>query len=219
MERRMFLLAVVVPFFLAAVDLFAQDEAPAPTYQQGDFWLFRVNEKDMVPQSTAALSGVYDVMFVEGQFRVGRPGREPFPGRQEIGELLAMLSNPSDAMQYLQFPLAVGKKWKANYQITFRGANRAMNRTGDNAVTGIETVATPAGRFRSFKIERQDTGGVGPPGMDPPRMASTYYYSPDARCVVKYHLEVLSQTGSNLGTRDIEVVKFGSKGAVKRPPQ
>ena len=219
MKGRMLCLGVMILFLLAAFDLFAQDEASAPIYQQGDFWLFRVSEKEMLPQSTAALNGIYEVIFLEGQFRVRRPGREAFQGRQEIGELLALIGNPSDELQYLQFPLAVGKKWKANYQITFRGANRAVNRTGDSSVTGMEAVTTPAGTFRSFKIERQDTGGAGAPGVNPPRMVSTYYYSPETRCVVKYSLEIYDRTGGSLGKREIELVKFGSKGPMKRPQQ
>ena len=51
---------------------------------------------------------------------------------------------------FFQFPLLVGKNWKANYY------DRAFSRwlKTENSVTGVETFTTPAGTFPAFRIER-----------------------------------------------------------------
>ena len=212
MKRITFFLAVATAFLSAPFHVFAQDQAPAPEYHPGDLWVFKVTEKEMQAQSTAALGGDYVVIYSpEGKFIVRRPGGGMLEGRQDVGILIGLLYNPADEMQFLQFPLVVGKKWKVNYQVQLRGSSNPTTRTADNNVTGVEEVATPAGKFRAFKIDRYDTGGGGSYGTAPPRFLLTYGYSPETRSVVKYHYEIQTPTGTSVGTRDIELIKFASK--------
>lgn len=213
MKKVMFSLPVAAGLLLAAaLNLFAQDQAETPQYHPGDLWVFKVAEKDIAAESTSALDGDYAVIYSpEGKFIVRRPGGGMPQGRQEFGILFALLSNPADETQFLQFPLTVGKKWKVSYQLQVRGGSSPVIRTADNNVTGMEEITTQAGKFRAFKIERYDTGGGGGRGAPPPIFSLTYYYSPETKSVVKYHFELKTPTGMTAGTRDIELIKFGSK--------
>jgi hypothetical protein len=205
--KNVFGFAIVVLFLLGPPNLFAQNEVPVPTFNNGDFWLFNVTEKDFQVQSTRALDGEFEVFYSGGKFLVRRPGGEDVSGL-DIGEIRRMV-NPNSEQQYTQFPLAVSKKWATNYNVQLRGNKMPVGRHADTNVTGLEEVATPAGKFRAFKIERYDTGGG---GRNIGNFVYTYYYSPETRSLVKYHSEAVSKgAGASAGKTDIELIKFGSK--------
>jgi len=75
----------------------------------------------------------------------------------------------------LDFPLAVGKQWKRNYNGTYVGSNRPMARTVIYEIKGIEQITTPIGTFGAIKIESDDRSG--------PRdfWVTNYWYSPETR--------------------------------------
>jgi hypothetical protein len=206
MKGKMFLLAAAV-FLLVAFDLFAQDQVEAPAYQDGDLWQFRVAESGLLVKSTEGIGGDYEIVYSGGKFMVRRPGGVKLEGQQQIGIVLAMLYHEQQ-FELLQFPLAVGKKWRAEYQQQLRGARLPVERYADSSVTGVEEITTPAGKFRAFKIERHDTGRGGT-GIAPPTFELTYFYSPETRAIVKQHWECHGTAGRGAcGEREIELIKF-----------
>src|SRR5437870_3365493 len=52
-------------------------------------------------------------------------------------ECLALNSFPIET-QFLQFPLAVGKKWQVDYQFQTRGSTKQISRHAETTVTGME---------------------------------------------------------------------------------
>ena len=205
--KNVFGFAIVVLFLLGPLNLSAQNEVPAPTFNNGDFWVFKVAEAEFQVQSTRALDGEFEVFYSGGKFLVRRPGGGDVSGL-DVGEIRRMV-NPDDDRQYFQFPLVVGKKWSVSYEVQLRGNKIPIDRHADTNVTGLEEVATPAGKFRVFKIERYDTGGG---GKNIGNFIYTFYYSPETRSLVKYHSEAVSKgAGAGGGKRDIELIKFGSK--------
>jgi hypothetical protein len=201
-------LLIFAIFLSAAPLLLGQDQAAAPEIKQGDFWVFQVTEKDFSAQSTQALGGEYEVFYTKEKFLVRRPGgTETVPNTAEIKRMIPF----DDERHYLQFPLAVGKKWSAHYEVQLRGASKEAERTAETTVSGMEEIVTPAGKFRAFKIERYDTGGGGRKGGTG-NFVYTYYYSPETRSVVKYHYEAENKSSGMVGSkRDIELIKFGSR--------
>ena len=210
-------LAMVTIIFSAPVSLFAQDQVPAPVYKDGEFWHFRVAEKDYLTQSTRAVGGDYEVFYSGRKVGVKALREEEVKTKENIGQLRRMLNVPDDDNQYLQFPLAVGKKWSTSFQVS--GSGKLQNRDAETSVTGMEQVNTPAGTFSAFKIERHEYEGVKGGGgrRQETKQAGksvnfslTYYYSPDTRSIVKYYLEQKTAGGDITGKREIELIKYGS---------
>jgi len=120
--------------------------------------------------------------------------------RGEKGELLSRRYNnryervPGKSEKLLDFPLFVGKKWKAKYQ-AYSTTGVYSNYADDYVVEKYETVDTKAGSFKSFKIKRFHYN------IDR-RLENIeeYWYSPEAKCIVKslpswrYGLELISYT-------------------------
>src|SRR5262245_40656249 len=195
-RRNFFCRTVMGSLLCVAFSAAAQEHVEAPTYKDGEIWEFKVVEKGISGQGAAA--GNYAVSFSAGRITV----------RPRFGQLRTMLFIEDDR-QYLQFPLFVGKSWRAGYN---DGGTVYMK--GTTSVTGMEDVTTPAGTFRTFIVERHVSGirRGGDAGRGEGRSAGhwlyTYYYSPQTRCLVKYYLEI--GTGGRGLTREIELIKFGS---------
>ena len=219
MKKIFFSLATGAVFLIAAVNVFGQEQAEAPKYKNGDFWHFRGAEREGFAYSTAALHGDYKVLYSERKLKVFKleAGHElelsEGDGQEfefsegdktyEVRELKMMLAVRQGALQYLQFPLFVGKKWTGSYRTRIRGARPLLyTNQMESHVTAIEEVTTPAGTFSSFKIERQVWRGDW-------RAWLTYFYSPPTKGIVKWsrHEETRGRTCCR---REIELIKFGS---------
>src|SRR5262245_57804021 len=201
--------SIAIGFVVAtALNLFAQEQANKPTYKDGDFWQYKVTEKGFLTQNSRALNGVYELTYRPDRIAIRLEGGEKSEVQQAVGELRRMLAIDDDR-QFLQFPLSVGKTWSTQYRQ--EASNGVRNLTTETNVTGLEEIATPAGKFSAFKVERWgSSGGVPPRGKGPssrPRHFQwTYYYSPQTQSIVKYVYE--DEDGS---TREIELVKFTAK--------
>lgn len=204
---------------LAAFNVFGQEQAEAPKYKNGDFWHFRGAEREGFTHTTDALHGDYKVRYSERKLKVFKleagqelelsegDGQElEFPEGDktyQIRVLRRMLAVRQDALQYLQFPLFVGKKWTGSYRTRLRGAGpRLYTHQMENHVSGIEEVTTQAGTIAAFKIERQVWRGQF-------RTWLTYFYSPLTKSIVKYSYHEESR-GKICCKREIELIKFGS---------
>ncbi len=205
MKKLSLSLPMLAIFLLAAFNAFSQ-EAPVPVFQEGDFWQFKAVEKQVGGLSTSnPFDGTYEVFYSQGNsktFRMTNNGREPATNRVARGLLLALVGqNP--VVQDLKFPFSVGQKWEYKFEFTMIGARKPFLQTVEISVTGVEQVATSAGTFSAFRLEKEETSRN---GLHP--WVGTFYYSPDTKSVVKYFFD--SSTNGAGTIREIELIKFGS---------
>lgn len=197
------MISVMVAIFLLLPGyLFAQEQVAAPKFKNGDFWHFNVSDK-MLTSTSRALSGVYEVLYNDGKlqiFKVEQNEKTPVDSSEgQINTLQAMHGRGNYlGGKYLQFPLSVGQKWDVEYTIRPTGTKTDVSYKGEVTVSGFESVSTPAGNFRALKITREIRSS------NRKNSTITYYYSPEAKSVVKFLFE------SSDGTRNRELVKFGA---------
>lgn len=207
--KKMFSLVMVAGFLIAASNVLGQEQASAPTFQEEDFWQFKVTEKDFPGYSSAAYDGIYELSYSQGSMKVFK-----LTGDQKeeiVGEdnLLFGLVGRSKTQQDLKFPLFVGQKWNFDYRFTPRGARASFTRSAEVRVVGIAEVGTAAGTFQAFKIEKYDVWT--PQFGGPVGSVTTYFYSPATKSVVKSYFESELPGGTaGGGKREIELIKFGS---------
>jgi hypothetical protein len=196
----------IVIIVIAAFNAFAQEQAPKPTYQEGDFWQYKVSEKDFTTRSTTtALNGTYELRYIQGKVKAfllnGPDQQEVNVGPDTTGEYLLLLLGGTDERQSLNFPLNVGKKWNYSFRRKPPGARNYDNYHVAVNVIGVEQVATTAGTFKAFRLE--DTLGFSTKSRQR-SFSQTYFYSPETKSVIKVNL--LRDDG---GTQAAELIKFG----------
>jgi hypothetical protein len=183
--------------------------AEAPTYRQGDFWIFKVDRS--LPKGG---SSTIDEIQKGGEFvvrpRMGKvevlrltEGKQVPVSRPKV--LPLMLPTPGLLQRedkFYDFPLFVGKKWEGKIKGSFRVSN--------NEVTGLETITTPAGTFQAYKIERIIAQEVMRAG-DAKRWWFTSYYSPETRSLVKLNYEFNTIVKGVREKIDVELIKFGTE--------
>jgi hypothetical protein len=184
---------VFLLLLLAAAGLFPQEQA-APVYREGDYWWYRFAGR------------IYELVVVDGKLKIFNP--KPKQKVEITGERAKVLSNFAKLGEgergFVVFPIAVGKQWTLQYDtgeqgLAPRGGTFSLQATVTNRVTGIENVETPAGTFRSFKIERSESI------RRKDWVSGSVYYSPQTRSVVKYEF-----SHPRKETRVYELTKFGS---------
>jgi hypothetical protein len=187
---------------MLAANAAAQEKVPAPVYKEGDVWIFNVAPKKPT-ENTRQLVGNYKVAYRGGKFVIVFPGGEKPQIKLDLSQLRSMLDEPNDKKHFLQFPLYVGEEWNTAYEAASAGSLLPIARKAETKVSGTEEVATPAGMFRAFKIERFETGIKNQKRGGNEQTTYTYYYSPEVRAIVKFSYEHRGGTG-----RSIELVKF-----------
>ncbi len=195
----------------------ALEEAGAPAYKTGESWIYRASEKRYGSSSSNSASGEFEVTFEKGLRKIYRlHGSARTEGNIPGIWTLMLPTRPirQSPAQYFQFPLTVGKSWKANYFAPL-WENWI---TPEYIVAGVETVATPAGTFPAFRIERRlkvSYYGCGICEHINYKVTDVYFYSPRTRSVLKYHIRTerrISGGGdADLDyTLDVELMKFSS---------
>ncbi len=205
--RQITLVSVMLIYVLFAdVNVFGQEQAPAPSFAEGDFWQFKVREWDWITQTTTNLTGVYELRYSQGEIQIFEVTGDQKTEHPPADPLLALsgISKDPRYLQDLKFPLTVGKKWDHTYVGGAAGSKRRTNRTVQVRVSGIEEVNTPAGTFRAFKLQKEDWGGSS-------RFVTTYFYSPEMKSVIKSHYDSSLGPDGTGGKREIELIKFGSQ--------
>jgi hypothetical protein len=194
---------MVAMFLLLPGYLFAQEQVDAPKFKNGDFWHFNLSRK-MVTSSSSYLGGVYEILFNEGKLQIFKVEQnEKSPVDSSLGITISLLQAMHGrgnylGGKYLQFPLSVGQKWNVEFTVRLPGARNDLSYKGETTVSGFESVSSPAGNFRVLKLTRELRSSIGT------NTTITYYYSPEAKSVVKFLLD------SPDGTRNVELVQFGA---------
>ena len=184
-----------------------EQRAEAPAYHGGDSWVFRVKRESLTQSSADAIGkgGDFEVISSKGQvgiFRLESGGRVAINRPGSLFWLLPTSRVQEDRHKLFDFPLFVGKKWE------LRVLQGTRWLPAINEVTAIEKVATPAGTFRAFRIERLIVRGV--LSANTGREWFTYFYSPETRSVVKYSFVRDTLFGGVSETTEIELIKHGA---------
>jgi hypothetical protein len=182
--------------------------AEAPAYAVGDEW----NRTD----------GPYKVVAIQDGLTVREfPSNKDCPNCRFYSDANSVLvkvlkadgtesKHPLIGFPFLNFPLLVGKEW--TYEATFfnEASNVMIPLRHTFRVLGYETVETKAGPLKAFKISHTRTRlNLKFSGERPDWGTATYWYSPEAKAVVKRQV-VTTGAVRNFGN-DYELVSFSLK--------
>src|ERR1700746_2995620 len=124
MKRQMFSVAMVAVFLIGGLNAFSQEQAPAPVFEEGDFWQFKAAERSSGGATRSnPVDGIYELFYSQGKVKIFQmtSGQREAPNRSAMGPLLALLGK-NEIIQDLKFPLFVGAKWSYEYEFTAIGA-------------------------------------------------------------------------------------------------
>jgi hypothetical protein len=185
------------------IGVYAQDQVPAPAFEDGDTWQFNVTRKGGgIAVSTDITEGLYELVFSQGKVKVyqmsGSQKAEMAIQPDGPGQGLMSMVAKSEELQDLKFPLSAGQKWTYEYERTPPGARRSQRRSVEVTVVGLEQINTPAGTFRAYKLVGNASWGKNAGST------TTFFFSPETRSVVK---RVVVNT-HNSATAETELIKF-----------
>jgi len=210
MNKRIFSLGFALALFSSTAIVLAQDQAPAPSFKDGDTWQFNISRKGQIASSTDQNEGMYELSVTQGAVKLydingGQKNEMPIQPDGPTQALLRLVGK-SNQRQDLKFPLSAGQKWTYQYETRPAGLPRDQRRSVEVNVAGMEQVTTPAGSFKAYKLIRSEswstTGRGG--GAGGGSSTTTYFYSPETRSIVK--LSIANE--NNPGTVEIELIKF-----------
>lgn len=201
--------AITVGFILSVLGVFhgfavGNEQVSQPALQEGDRWTFRATKKEGITSTSGALVGDYEIVFSGGHLEVFEVvGEKKMPATAGNAEQLRrLIPLHQDDLQFLNFPLTVGKKWPVTYRHTPEGATKSQLRSAEFMVENAEQTQTEAGEFRTLRIK-----GTGKTHGGSLMREWDYFYSPDSKSIVKFHYD--SGVGTQSGKTDIELVSFG----------
>jgi hypothetical protein len=210
MNKRFLLSIFAVALSWSTAVVFAQEQAPAPSFKEGDTWQFNISRKAQIASSTDQNDGVYELSVAQGAVKLydvnGGQKNELSIQPDGATQALLRLVGKSNQRPDLKFPLSVGQKWTYQYETRPAGLPRDQRRSVEVNVAGMEQVTTPAGSFKAYKLiksESWSTTGRGG-GTGGGSSTTTYFYSPETRSIVK--LSIVSE--NNPGTVETELIKF-----------
>jgi len=199
-----------VAFFWSTIVVLAQEQAPAPTFKEGDTWQFNISRKGQIGSSTDQNEGMYELSVAQGAvklYEINGSQKNEIPIQPDgPSQGLLRLVGKSDQRTDLKFPLSVGQKWTYQYDTRPAGLPRDQRRSVEINVAGIEQMTTTAGAFKAYKLIKSESwsttgrgGGTGG-GIN----TTTYFYSPETRSIVKSS----NVNDKNPGTVETELIKF-----------
>ena len=208
MSKRILFVVFAAAIFWSTAIVFAQEQAPAPSFKDGDTWQFNISRKGQIAQSTEQNEGMYELTVTQGVVKLyevngGQKNEKPVQPDGPTQNLLRLIGK-SDQQPDLKFPLSVGQKWTYEYETRPVSAKFNQRRSAEVTVVGMEQVTTPAGSFKGYKLIKSERWSVGSRLGGTTNMTTTYFYSPETRSTVK--LSVLND--NNPGTIETELIKF-----------
>jgi hypothetical protein len=192
-----------------------EESVPAPQYQTGDRWVWQ-DEKGV--KQTREIIGFEDnlakvkwtnprlnpdkegVLFIDGDNvtrKAIRPNGEVIT-KQGAGTYVTI------GQKLMDFPLHIGKEWSFSWTAFPSSGGGALTQyTTQYKVLACDEIATPAGKFSTFKIEATQANGTY-------HTSGTFFmwYAPTAKAVVKTQY-VTSRYWYN--PLDNELVELGVK--------
>ena len=179
MKKTIILALLVLPI---PVIVYGQDKVDVPVWNVGDKWtisedvVVTVMNADQDSYTVKYLTSRGEITFICDKsslnrlYYVNKDKRIKYEGRNK---------------RLLNFPLQIGKTWTDQYII--RSAALGSQETTyleTFTVLGWEEVAVLAGKFKALKLEyKHET--VGQTGNRPKEGKAWYWYSPDAKYIIK----------------------------------
>ena len=208
MNKRILLSVFAVAVFWSTAIVFAQEQAPAPTFKEGDTWQFNISRKGQIASSTDQNEGIYELSVAQGAvklYEINGSQKNEIPIQPEgPSQGLLRLVGKSDQRPDLKFPLSVGQKWTYEYATRPAGAKQDQRRSVEVTVAGMEQVTTPAGNFKAYKLIKSESwSGTGRGGKQG-GSTTTFFYNPETRSIVKSS----NVNENNSGTVETELIKF-----------
>lgn len=188
---------------LSAASAAAQTASPTaerPPLRPGDEWHFVVYHGT---RSTVS-NRIWRVHTVSAQAVEATENGEPLSLTPELNVRESPQRRDTDTRQ-LQFPLAVGQRWRYVSDMRFKDNGSTATTTADVQVQAYEKVRVAAGEFDAFRIAasgRIDGRSRGGPGVLAGEFTSTYWYAPSMRAIVKS-----TTTSTYRGTAHVELVE------------
>src|SRR4249920_2755069 len=133
MAKQIRLFVLVAAIFWSTAILFAQEQAPAPSYKEGDTWQFNISRKEQFATSTELTEGLYELSISQGAVKIyqleGSQKKEMTIQPDGPTQALLRLIGKSDQRPDLKFPLSVGQKWTYDYETRPAGQPREQKRS------------------------------------------------------------------------------------------
>jgi len=183
----------------------AEEQIQAPVFEEGNYWKFKVIATAPRNFSLAneLWNGVYVIRYLQGRIAV-RKLIDENPVVPETSPAMFLGFRPGSRERLLDFPLAVGKRWRYSYP--WFKVTRIINLE----VIGQENIVTEAGVFHAVKI-----GGTWQYSMTNPLWGTgtfntdgVYFYGPEAKSIVKYDAENVDGSGLHIELLKFEPAKF-----------
>jgi hypothetical protein len=207
MSKRILSVGFAVAIFFSSSVVFAQEQAPAPSFKEGDTWQFNIARKGQVGSSTDQNEGMYELSVTQGAvklYELSGSQKNEIPIHPEgPSQGLLRLVGKSDQRPDLKFPLSAGQKWTYEYVTRPTGSKQDQRRSVEVTVAGMEQVTTPAGAFKAYKLMKSESWSTGQRGKQG-GSTTTFFYSPETRSVVKSS----NVNENNPGTVETELIKF-----------
>jgi hypothetical protein len=207
MSKRILFSVFAVAFFWSTTAVFAQEQAPAPSFKEGDTWQFNISRKGQIASSTDQNDGMYELSVAQGAVKLydvngGQKNEMPIQPDGPTQALLRLVGK-SNQRPDLKFPLSAGQTWTYQYETRPAGLPRDQRRSVEVNVAGMEQVTTPTGSFKAYKLIKSESWSAGIAGS-PTSTTSTFFYSPEARSIVKR----VTENSNNPGITTVELIKF-----------
>jgi hypothetical protein len=210
MSKRILLSIFAAALFWSTAVVFTQEQAPAPSFKEGDTWQFNISRKGQIASSTDQNDGMYELSVAQGAVKLydvngGQKTEIPIQPEGPTQALLFLVGK-SEQQPGLRFPLSVGQKWTYQYQTRPAGLPRDQRRSVEVNVAGMEQVTTAAGSFKAYKLIKSESWSTTGPrgGTGGGSNTATYFYSPETRSIVKRS----NVNDNNPGTVETDLIKF-----------
>jgi hypothetical protein len=156
--------------------------ALTPPVAAGDEWRFAVYYT--VPSAVPNRSWV--VKSVNSVHIEATENGEPLVMTRELNVLDSPRHSESDP-RALSFPMRVGDRWRYSTDWLFKAKSSRGTLVFDVKVVSYEAVRVPAGIFEAFRLEAKGQLGGNSPSNTffAGETATTYWYAPAARAIVK----------------------------------
>ena len=120
MNKQILFYVFAAALFWSTAVVFTQEQAPAPSFKEGDTWQFNITRKGQIASSTEQNEGMYELSVTQGAVKLYalNGGQKTEIQIQPEGptQALLFLVGKSEQQPGLRFPLSVGQKWTYQYQ-------------------------------------------------------------------------------------------------------
>ena len=115
MSKRILFSVFAAALFWSTAVVFAQEQAAAPSFKEGDTWQFNISRKGQIASSTEQNEGMYELSVTQGAVKLyelnGSQKTEIQIQPEGPSQGLLRLVGKSDQRPDLKFPLSAGQKW------------------------------------------------------------------------------------------------------------